>query len=136
MYISASDLAVPEDVLIRLTDDESTGSVNTDRVDDAISSAQAVVDASLSRQYQAPLADPPQLVKKLTADIALYNLYLRQAMVPGGGKGLVREGARNAGPACGRRCHVAFCGIPAVILRLPEGVQPGHDGGLLMKPEI
>lgn len=82
MYISVSDLSVPEDVLIRLTDDESTGSVNTDRVDDAISSAQAVVDASLSRQYQAPLTDPPQLVKKLTADIALYNLYLRQATVP------------------------------------------------------
>jgi phage gp36-like protein len=82
MYISVSDLSVPEDILIRLTDDEAAGSINTDRVDDAISSAQAVVDASLSRQYQAPLADPPQLVKKLTADIALYNLYLRQATVP------------------------------------------------------
>jgi phage gp36-like protein len=82
MYISVSDLAAPEDVLIRLTDDEAAGSINTARVDDAISSAQAVVDASLSKQYQAPLIDPPQLVKKLTADIALYNLYLRQATVP------------------------------------------------------
>ena len=82
MYISVSDLSVPEDVLIRLTDDESTGSINAARVDDAISSAQAVVDASLSKQYPAPLTDPPQLVMKLTADIALYNLYLRQATVP------------------------------------------------------
>ncbi len=82
MYISINDLYVPEDVLIRLTDDESTGSVNTARADGAISSAQAVVDASLSKQYDVPLASPPQLVIKLTADIALYNLYLRQAIVP------------------------------------------------------
>ncbi len=82
MYISISDLYVPEDVLIRLTDDESSGSINTARADDAISSAQAVVDASLSMQYDVPLSNPPQLVIKLTADIAVYNLYLRQAIVP------------------------------------------------------
>ena len=82
MYISISDLYVPEDVLIRLTDDESSGSINAARTDDAISSAQAVVDASLSMQYDVPLATPPQLVIKLTADIAVYNLYLRQAIVP------------------------------------------------------
>ncbi|MGC2424140.1 MAG: DUF1320 domain-containing protein [Nitrospirota bacterium] len=82
MYISVSDLSVPEYVLIRLTDDESAGSINAARVDDAISSAQAVVDASLSKQYLTPLTDPPQLVMKLTADVALYNLYLRQATVP------------------------------------------------------
>ncbi len=82
MYISISDLYVPEDVLIRLTDDESSGSVNTARVDDAISSAQSVVDASLSMQYDVPLENPPQLVIKLTTDMAVYNLYLRQAIVP------------------------------------------------------
>ncbi len=82
MYISISDLYVPEDVLIRLTDDESSGSINAVRADDAISSAQAVVDASLSMQYDVPLANPPQLVIKLTADIAVYNLYLRQTIVP------------------------------------------------------
>ena len=69
-------------MLIRLTDDESSGSINTARADDAISSAQAVVDASLSMQYDVPLSNPPQLVIKLTADIAVYNLYLRQAIVP------------------------------------------------------
>ncbi len=68
--------------MIRLTDDESSGSINTARADDAIASAQAVVDASLSMQYVVPLESPPQLVIKLTADIAVYNLYLRQAIVP------------------------------------------------------
>src|SRR5512135_3132236 len=82
MYISIADLGIPEEVLIRLTDDEGAGSVNTDRAQSAISAAQAVIDCALSRQYAVPFADPPEVVKKLTSDLAIYNLYQRMGGVP------------------------------------------------------
>jgi phage gp36-like protein len=82
MYISVTDIALPEDVLIRLTDDEGAGSVESARVEAAIASAQAVVDCALSRQYVVPLESPPELVKKLTADLAVYFLYLRLGSLP------------------------------------------------------
>lgn len=82
MYISISDLGIPDEVLIRLTDDEGAGSVNTDRAQSAISAAQAIIDCALSRQYAVPFADPPDVVKKLTSDLAVYNLYQRMGSVP------------------------------------------------------
>ena len=82
MYISVTDIPLPEDVLTRLTDDEGSGSVETSRADAAIAAGQAVVDCALSRQYNVPLDSPPELVKKLTADIAVYFLYLRVGVVP------------------------------------------------------
>src|SRR5512135_2206005 len=82
MYISISDLGIPDEVLIRLTDDEGAGSVNTDRANSAISAAQAVVDCALSRQYAVPFGDPPEVVRKLTSDLAIYNLYQRMGSVP------------------------------------------------------
>ncbi|MGA2191748.1 MAG: DUF1320 domain-containing protein [Nitrospirota bacterium] len=82
MYITANDIQLPEEVLIRLTDDEGTGSVNADRVEAAISSAQSVVDCALSLLYKVPLTDPREVVKKLTADFAVYYLYQRTGVVP------------------------------------------------------
>ncbi len=82
MYISADDIGVPEAVLIRLTDDEGAGSVNTGRAEAAIASAQAVIDSALSKTYDVPLASPPELVKKLTRDVTVYNLYLRVGSLP------------------------------------------------------
>ncbi|MBI5189098.1 MAG: DUF1320 domain-containing protein [Nitrospirae bacterium] len=82
MYISVSDLGIPEAVLIRLTDDEGAGSVNDARVEAAISAAQALVDSALSRVFDVPLAEPPELVRSLTRDIAVYNLYMRVGSLP------------------------------------------------------
>jgi len=82
MYITVSDLGIPEEVLIRLTDDEGAGSVNTTRAEAAIASAQALVDAALTRLYDLPLADAPELIKKLTSDLTVYNMYLRLGSMP------------------------------------------------------
>ena len=82
MYISVSELGIPEDVLIRLTDDEGAGSINTARAEAAISSAQALIDSALSRVYDVPLASPPELVKTLTRDMAAYILYMRVGSLP------------------------------------------------------
>jgi phage gp36-like protein len=82
MYLSVSELGIPEDVLIRLTDDEGAGSINTGRAEAAISAAQALVDSALSRIYDVPFSSPPDLVKGLTRDLALYNLYMRVGSLP------------------------------------------------------
>ncbi len=82
MYISVEELSVPEDMLIRLTDDEGSGMVNTARAEDAITAAQAKVDASLSKEFDTPLSSPSGLIKSLTRDIAVYTLYMRVGSVP------------------------------------------------------
>ena len=77
MYISVTELGIPEETLIRLTDDEGAGSVNNDRASAAIAAAQALVDAAISRMADVPLSEPTGLVRKLTEDMAVYFLYLR-----------------------------------------------------------
>jgi phage gp36-like protein len=82
MYITVEELGVPEDMLIRLTDDEGSGMVDAARAESAIQTAQSGVDAALSRYFDTPLAEPTGLMKSLTRDIAVYNLYLRVGGVP------------------------------------------------------
>jgi len=82
MYITVEELGVPEEMLIRLTDDEGSGMVNTARAEDAIISAQAHIDAALSARFDTPLPSQSELVKTLTRDIAVYYLYLRAGAVP------------------------------------------------------
>jgi len=82
MYISVSELGIPEELLIRLTDDEGSGSINEARAETAISSAEALVDSALSRVYVTPLDPVPGLVRDLTRDIAVYNRYMRAGSMP------------------------------------------------------
>jgi phage gp36-like protein len=82
MYITDQELRIPEDVLTRLTDDEGAGGPDYTRISDAIESAQGVVDAALAVRYAVPLASPPELIRKLTRDIAIRELYMRIGHVP------------------------------------------------------
>jgi phage gp36-like protein len=68
---------VPEEVLVNLTDDEDTGSVNQARVDEAIEQADAEIDSYCGGRYSVPFSTTPDIVKKLSVDIAIYNLYSR-----------------------------------------------------------
>jgi phage gp36-like protein len=79
VYSSLADLkkVVPEATLVQLTDDEGLGEVNQDRVDEAIAAADGEIDAYLGGRYSVPLSSVPEVVKKLSADIAVYNLYSR-----------------------------------------------------------
>lgn len=79
MYCTLDDLKklVPEDVLVQLTDDENLGEVDTARVNEAITQADAEIDGYLGGRYAVPLTSVPDMVKKLSIDIALYNLYSR-----------------------------------------------------------
>ncbi len=68
---------LPESELVALTDDEGLDSINQDRVDEAIASADAEIDGYLGVRYSVPLGTTPALVKKLSVDIAIYTLYSR-----------------------------------------------------------
>jgi phage gp36-like protein len=119
MYITISDLGIPEEVLVRLTDDEGAGSVNSDRAQSAISAAQAVIDCALSRQYAVPFVDPPDVVRKLTSDLAVYNLYQRMGSVP-------------------QEVRAAYDNVSAVLDKIAQGLfsigPPGPGAGFSCQP--
>lgn len=80
-YCTLDDLKkkLPEKVLIALTDDEGTGSVNQARVDEAIQSASDEIDVYIGKVAKLPLEqdEVPPVLKSLCADMALYHLYSR-----------------------------------------------------------
>lgn len=80
-YITLDDIkkSLPEEVIIQLTDDAHTGAVDQTCVENAIAQADAVVDAYCSSLYEVPFTTVPQLVKNISADIAIFNLYSRKA---------------------------------------------------------
>lgn len=49
---------------------------------DAISKAAAEIDSYLGVKYVVPMATPPDRVKALAVDLAIYHLYSRRSIVP------------------------------------------------------
>ncbi len=80
MYCTLDDIKklLPEDSLLQLTDDEGLGAVNQTRVDEAVAQADAEIDSCIGGRYGVPLSTVPGVVKKLSVDIAIYNLYSRR----------------------------------------------------------
>lgn len=72
---------IPEDTLIQLTDDDGIGTVNQGRVDEAIAQADSEIDSYCGGRYSVPFATVPGIVKKISVDIAIYNLYSRRVEV-------------------------------------------------------
>jgi phage gp36-like protein len=79
-YCTRSDIEkqIPEEILIQLTDDEGTGLVDTDNVDRAIEDADDEIDSFLALAYSLPLASVPGLVRRMSVDLAVCNLYGRR----------------------------------------------------------
>jgi len=69
---------IPEESIIELTDDEDLGGVNQARVDEAIAQADAEIDSYCGGRYSVPFTTVPDIVKKISVDIAIYNLYSRK----------------------------------------------------------
>jgi phage gp36-like protein len=70
---------IPEETLIQLTDDEGAGIVNQVRLDEAIAHADEEINSYLGLRYNIPFASPiPGIVKKMSVDITIYNLYSRK----------------------------------------------------------
>ncbi|MBI5410169.1 MAG: DUF1320 domain-containing protein [Nitrospirae bacterium] len=79
-YCTLTDIKklIPEVTVIQLTDDEDTGAVVTSRVDEAIAQADAEIDSHCRKKYSVPFSPIPDIVRKWSVDISIYNLYSRR----------------------------------------------------------
>lgn len=68
---------IPEETLIQLTDDEGLGVLGDARLTEAVLQADAEINSYLGERYSVPFTTVPAVVKKLSVDIAIYNLYSR-----------------------------------------------------------
>lgn len=84
-YSTLADLKdqIDEGRLVQLTDDEGLGSINEGRVTKAIDDADREMDGYLGARIAVPLAPVPESVRRISVDIAVYNLYSRREKVPG-----------------------------------------------------
>ncbi|OPL10677.1 MAG: hypothetical protein AVO38_16365 [delta proteobacterium ML8_D] len=83
-YSTEADLTeqISEDTLTQLTDDADAGSVDSDVVTRAIADADAEIDGYCGTRYSLPFSPVPGLIRKISVDIAIYNLYARRKGVP------------------------------------------------------
>jgi len=83
MYCTAEDIdgCIPKARLIELTDDAepSTGEINAEIIGKAIDDAAATIDALIAGRYSLPLASIPPILKKISIDLSIYNLFARHA---------------------------------------------------------
>ena len=82
-YCTQSDILkqIAEAAVIQLTDDSGTGAIVTAVVTAAIADADAEIDAYCSGRYPVPFSPVPDMVRKLSVDIAIYNLFSRRAEI-------------------------------------------------------
>jgi phage gp36-like protein len=82
MYATKADIMeqLPEAELIGLTDDAGVGAVDDAIVDRSIADADATVDAYCQDRYPVPFASVPAIIRSISVDLAIYNLYSRRAV--------------------------------------------------------
>lgn len=81
MYCTIEDLInrVTEKTLVNLTNDVlPANSVKKEIAEENITIADDLINSSLRNKYILPLKSVPNLVKQLSADIAIYRLYCRR----------------------------------------------------------
>jgi phage gp36-like protein len=78
-YCSLADLKkqLNETVLINLTDDNGE-SIQEDKIDSAITDAAAEIDSYAQAQYAVPFNPIPEMIRKISVDIAVYNLFSKR----------------------------------------------------------
>jgi len=83
-YCEQADILeqVDEDVLIQLTDDADAGEVDNDKVTRAIADADAEIDGYCGSRYSVPFSTVPDMIRKLSVDISVFNLYARRMGAP------------------------------------------------------
>lgn len=79
-YCTVEDIKgqLDERDLVQLTDDDDTGVVDLDHVNQAITDADAEINGYLGTRYAVPLDPVPAVIGKYAVDIAIYNLESRR----------------------------------------------------------
>jgi len=82
-YSDVSDIRklIPETDLIQLTDDDGVGVVDQDILYEAIDQADREIDAYLGARYPVPLDPVPELIRNLSAQMAVWHLYGRRNLM-------------------------------------------------------
>jgi phage gp36-like protein len=88
MYCTLDDLKgqINETTIANLTDDEGTGQIDLNKVNQAIGDAETEINAYTSKRYPTPFNPVPGIVKKLAVDMAIYNLFSRKGFPNEGDK--------------------------------------------------
>ncbi len=76
-YCTHADLLkrMSEADLIELTDDAGAGVLDSDAEARAIADADGEIDGYCGSRYTVPFSPVPGMIRKLSVDIAIYNLY-------------------------------------------------------------
>jgi len=124
-YISQQDLqsAVGLDKLIQLTDEDNTGQVNTDRVQQAIDAGCGLFDAYARTRYTIPVPVTP-MVRSLCIDLALFELIKGRATYADEGIYKVRKDAYDAALKTLRSIHSGEAALDVPMLSETES-NPG-----------
>lgn len=79
-YCTVTDISnvLTEASVIQMTDDAGAGTIDQDKVDAAISSSDELINGYLRARYVLPLASTPPLLKDISVNLSIYNLYLRR----------------------------------------------------------
>ena len=70
---------IEERMLIQLTDDTDAGVIDESVVERAIADADAEIDGYVGSRHTVPLDPTPGAIRKLSVDLAIYNLYARRS---------------------------------------------------------
>lgn len=116
---------IPEQELVQLTDDTGAGVVDLPLVERAIADADAEIDAYLAGRYPVPLAPAPDIIRRLSAELAGHLLYARrvpvipdswrdrrsqaQRLLENISRGVVSLGGSAAAPAATGTAAVVLC---------------------------
>ncbi len=73
---------ISEETLIQLTDDNGAGIVDDAVVTRIITDADAEIDGYCGEKYTLPFSPVPTIIRKISVDIAIYNLYARRQGAP------------------------------------------------------
>ena len=80
MYCQLEDIQkqVYQDTLIQLTDDNQTGEINPDVIDEAIMYSSILIDGYLRGRYILPLSQTPAIISIIAVDLCIFRLYSRR----------------------------------------------------------
>lgn len=83
-YCTLDDILamMDEAEVIRYTDDNNAGYINTDVTGKAIAGAGALIDSHLAVRYSVPVSPVPDILVDLAVDIAIYKICSRRGQSP------------------------------------------------------
>ncbi len=81
-YCTESDIQkqLSPEQLIELTDDDGNDLPDSGVIEQAIADADAEIDSYLAGRYTVPVSPVPAVIRKLSVDIAIWNLYSRRTV--------------------------------------------------------